>query len=314
MNGFDEEKMERMLSSLDIIENNIYVSLGEIRRIKDELYDLRFDNNDRKIEEEPLPITEENRFEEMMAKIDRDFAELEQVDNMQNVDEYNNISRSRSDDYARRQTVIEEYDEEDEDEKDYEHIGLNNYRDIKNIIQNVGSKSKEISKKIDDRKLEMLLSLEEGKLLSIRNENLKKYKKFYSGNLEELEKKIADYYEKIASLADLPIDENEKKKIIQEGLNGLLRFLSNLLLDFSFSKESVKYYNVGRFYNYYKNMKKDLNIRPENGELYNAFLESLLAYSYQANIIRYELNYANNDLVEKHRADTVIYVNNNNRP
>ena len=314
MNGFDEEKMERMLSSLDIIENNIYVSLGEIRRIKDELYDLRFDNNDRKIEEEPLPITEENRFEEMMAKIDRDFAELEQVDNMQNVDEYNNISRSRSDDYARRQTVIEEYDEEDEDEKDYEHIGLNNYRDIKNIIQNVGSKSKEISKKIDDRKIEMLLSLEEGKLLSIRNENLKKYKKFYSGNLEELEKKIADYYEKIASLADLPIDENEKKKIIQEGLNGLLRFLSNLLLDFSFSKESVKYYNVGRFYNYYKNMKKDLNIRPENGELYNAFLESLLAYSYQANIIRYELNYANNDLVEKHRADTVIYVNNNNRP
>ena len=314
MNGFDEEKMERMLSSLDIIENNIYVSLGEIRRIKDELYDLRFDNNDRKIEEEPLPITEENRFEEMMAKIDRDFAELEQVDNMQNVDEYNNISRSRSDDYARRQTVIEEYDEEDEDEKDYEHIGLNNYRDIKNIIQNVGSKSKEISKKIDDRKIEMLLSLEEGKLLSIRNENLKKYKKFYSGNLEELEKKIADYYEKIASLADLPIDENEKKKIIQEGLNGLLRFLSNLLLDFSFSKESVKYYNVGRFYNYYKNMKKDLNIRPENGELYNAFLESLLAYSYQANIIRYELNYANNDLVEKHRADTVIYFNNNNRP
>ena len=73
------------------------------------------------------------------------------------------------------------------------------------------------------------------------------------------------------------------------------------MLDFSYSKEAVNYYNIGRFYSKYEEMKNVLFVSLENKDAFDANLEDLLAISYQANVIRYDVKYANIDIVEAQR-------------
>lgn len=291
-----EELMDSLISievkfdmSLREVKNNLEAGLDEVRSLQNKIKALRgtpVDTlEDRFESSNKVPKREDVRpkldIDGLLQEIDGRIAELEEG-------KKNKKKAKESERF------------------DYEHLGLKNFKDVRNIVHNVDRKSKDIYKKIELRKNEFLVTLEEGETLHVRNTNLDKYKDFYNKKIEELNNKREEYYEKISELSDLKSSKDDKKQIIEDGVKGLLRYLSSLMFDFSQSKGTVKYYNVGRFYSIYTEMKHLLEIKQADEEKFNSLLESLLAFSYQVDLIRFELDYASFDLVESSRVNAVL--------
>ena len=301
----DSEKINKIRNSIDRIELNLKLSLEEIAFIKGELA-----TDDKEI----VPSPNEG-FEEIIQEMDQKIEDIiNEIDSdsimdvpklMEDID--NKIIQLRSErnkDYNNE--PISDVIEGNIDRFSYEQIGLQNYIDSKRIVQSIIDKSKEIVNETEDKRKKMLLSMEEGKSLAIKNTNLKTYKEFYNNKLKDLKKKRTECIKHIAKISPLTIAEEDKKYIIEEGVNNLLRFLSYLMLDFSYSKESVNYYNIGRFYSNYEEMKKLLLIENDNKNDFDESLMDLLAVSYQANVMRYEVKYLNNEIVENKRLNTTF--------
>ena len=312
MNG---EKLDKIINSIDRLELNLKLSLEEIALIKSELV-----NNDIKTYDDFEPSPKEDEFDKLINEIDQRINDIRNnIDDketssimdvpkiMEDID--NKIVKLRSERNNYEEDEMVNILEDNIDKLNYEQIGLQNYIDCKRMVERIIGKSKEISKDTEVKKNKMLLSLNEPKSLADKNSNLKVYKEFFNNKLKELKRKKTEYIKNISGISELAIADEDKKYIIDEGANNLLRFLSFLMLDFSYSKEAVNYYNIGRFYRNYEEMKKMLLIDMEKKEEFNSYLVELLAVSYQANVMRYDVKYANNDIVENKRISATFRNN-----
>ena len=304
----DSDRISDLKDSIDRIERNLRYSLDEINLIKRELNGEGSYNSSMVLE----TMDGEDELDKLIQEIDNQIDDLDneipptKADVAKKIEDFDSkIVRLRSKRTKNQEEYLEDVMDVDIHKFDYEQIGLQNYIDTKNIILRVMEKSKSIALDVREKKAKLLQSMELGEKTNTKNNNVKKYKDFLNTRLKEIASKRNECIKKISELSDLKAAYQDKKSLLEESLNKLLRYLSNLMLDFSYSKEAVNYYNIGRFYNNYDEIKNVLFISLDKKEDFDNNLVDLLALSYQANVMRYDLKYASSETLAAQK----IYYN-----